>query len=243
MRKNPLMLCLLSLAVGLAACGGSSVHGPAFRQAVPMPMPVEAPPAYTPGFAPGTPSEPTYTPPGTGLPMPGQPGYVMPRVKRSPNTRVLPDDYSPKKEPGLWAADGAPVASTTPPPLFGVTLPYPNWATEKATQDWPDSCIVFMHNASVTTGVYNTVIKLPEAIRWCMAARAYAICADDFHSKTDPADPSYELLQQMVAHGHGLVARFCPGSGWTNDHADVLAQVVADFRRTLMKVHKDHRRH
>jgi hypothetical protein len=99
---------LLLLFVLLLGCATPTPGS--YQQATAV-RPAPRPPVYTPGYAPGTSAEPTYTPQGAGASHGGLPGSSS-SVPRSPNKRILPAT----KEPGLWAADGAPSASrnTTP---------------------------------------------------------------------------------------------------------------------------------
>jgi hypothetical protein len=206
-----------------------------------------APPARPPLVRPVV-NEPYFptpgaTPEGAGASHGSIPGATTPpraKVPPSPNKRILPAST----EPGLWAADGAPRASrSAPPALFGVTLPYPAWATEPETQWSTDMCIVGMHNSAVTTGMYNTIIKKPESIRACMAARAYLLCAMGIANKAAPDSQEQALLRNTEAHAQALVDLLCAGAGWTDDHAHVLLQASKDWIKYVNQFATAHRRH
>jgi hypothetical protein len=161
-------LLLLLLLLPIAA----HAQAPAMR---PPPRPATVP-ALTPGYSPNTPPEPAYTPPGTGLPEVGQPGSHAAPVPRSPNKRLLPTS----SEPGLWAADGAPVASLPlMPPLFGEPLPYPpGVGNGEISRRLADSCVETMTDAAKQAGTLEAILRLSPVVRACMAAHALKVCAD-----------------------------------------------------------------
>jgi hypothetical protein len=201
-------LLLLFLVVSLSA----HAQAPAVR---PPARPV-TPPALTPGYNPNTPPDPVYTPPGTGLPEVGQPGTHAVPVKRSPNTRALPDEFDPKREPGIWAADGAPRASDAPR-LFDVVIPFPSddpGATMEAKR-----CADGLVEAADDIRKTKAIGALPEPVRRCLAARAYYHCAAEEELVTQKmmrsGQASYldRLRQQsgMRAHAERLRAEWCAG--------------------------------
>lgn len=222
-----LLAASLLLLSACATQGGGSYRQAAAVQAAPTPQP--APSFPTPGF----------TPAGAGASHGMLPAPQRKLAPYSPNKRVLPASG----EAGVWAADGATRASVVPPPLFGVTLPYPSWATEAETRFWPDACVVAMHNSSVTTGMYNTIMREPEDVRACMAARALKICAMGFANKSDPATQEGAMFRQLEAHADALVERLCLGAGWTVDHGRVLLLASGDWIKAASQYAKDHQKH
>jgi hypothetical protein len=233
--KSSALLCLVLLAAGLAACAGAPT---AYRQAAPAFVPVEAPPAYTPGFAPGTPGEPVYTPPGAGLPMPGQPGYGTPQVPRSPNKRALPDDYSPQKEPGLWAADGAPVAIARRQ-LWGVVVPLPAEMTDEVEYEaWNCSMEVEDVAGSKADAVLRAfptdALRCAVAIAQHHCAISEAARAKRRHERGEELDPDRaRLLAAVEAHTAKLKAAWCAGVVLTNRQRDALEAVLYAWDRAV----------
>jgi len=133
----------------------------------------------TPGFAPGTPAAPVYTPNGAGLYDPTR-GTQQPTVPRSPNKRVLPAT----KEAGLWAADGAPTASAREL-LFGVDIPDP--AGSAVLVDASRACVDTVAHAARAVGADKDAMLFPPRVRSCMAAWAYFMCAK--HRAVVPRPP------------------------------------------------------
>ena len=158
----------------LVACGAPSAHGPSFQQAAVRPAPAAPPPAYTPGYAPGTPAEPVYTPQGAGAyrgePLPSTP------VERSPNKRILPAS----NEPGLWAADGASTATLGGPNGLGVTVL--GVAFDLGLELRPEraamECSKAVNDASDSTIHWSKhTLTFPTESMRCIAARAFLRCA------------------------------------------------------------------
>jgi hypothetical protein len=217
------VLSLVFLAPACASSPGSQRES--LRQAAARPAPapaggiVQLPPSY-----PGA----TYTPPGTGLPGERVPGPQRGEVPRSPNKRVLPAT----KEPGLWAADGAPRASS-PPQLFDVELPYPDGADTPEEQATTDVCASTLTRAARSADELYYAVNLPEPVRRCFAARAYEHCAGSLwatmardRERGHPYDP--EVLEQLrVTHAHAsrLVAQYCAGVSWSRTDGDALSAV------------------
>lgn len=212
----------------LLGCGGSSAHGTHLRQAVARPPMVATPPAVTPGYFPGTPAEPVYTPNGAGLPGERVPGQQAQPVPTSPNKRILPAS----NEPGLWAADGAPRASDGDGhthPLFGLFYPHPPGDVTGEVSAMMDRCAESMLAAAQKAGVLAAIEALPKPVKFCMSARAFAHCADATWdeigremldddrrhelagmSKTDAA----MLLMQI---GRNNIAHHCRRAGFSDD--------------------------
>jgi hypothetical protein len=208
-------LLLIALAL-LFLLPDARAQAPAIR---PPARPV-VPPALTPGYNPNTPPDPVYTPPGTGLPEVGQPGTHAAPVKRSPNTRALPDEFDPKKEPGFWAADGATRATAdTMPPIFDVPFPYPHSTTSPAERWWSDMCAKTMTHTAKNIGMDAEFAKLPLFKRQCLAARAYLYCANgilDALRGMAKARPNTRAAEATQRHATALVKYNCV-------HGDVMA--------------------
>jgi hypothetical protein len=196
---------LLTVLALLFLLPDARAQAPAIR---PPARPV-VPPALTPGYNPNTPPEPVYTPPGTGLPEVGQPGTHAAPVKRSPNTRALPDEFSPKREPGIWAADGEPRASTDKmPAVFGIALDYPAMATPD-TKRWSDFCASTIGDTAKATGTDGLFSPIHPQLRRCLASRAYLACAFSIAEQGGATTPDARTAKAMEAHGRALVSFNC----------------------------------
>jgi hypothetical protein len=198
---------LLVVSLLLSAC--ASTAPTRYEQAAPAYVPAGPPPVATPGFFPGTPAEPVYTPNGAGLPG-ERPPLPQPRaLPTSPNKRVLPDEFSPKREAGLWAADGAPVASVDRmPPIFGVPHVYPENVSPSARK-WSDFCATSLDETAKQTGADATFSGVHPQLQRCLAARAYLACAFALseHGGTNAPDP--RTVREMQSHAKALVAYNC----------------------------------
>lgn len=216
---NPLMLLLLSVLLPSAA----GAQAPAMR-------PVPRPPVSTPGYAPGTPPEPVHAPAGAGAPhgFLTEPGKQAPR---SPNKRLLPS----AKEPGLWAADGAPVASTAnPAPLFNVPLPYPAPEWGLGARLLMDRCIQGVHDAAEQVGKRATYDAFPPPARKCLAAIHIFVCGHDeslklieaAHDGASVTEDEIKAAANLQAHGRELRASLCPDAGVTPQQQAVFDAVL-----------------
>lgn len=212
---------LLTLVV-LVSC--SLAHAQAMRP----------PPASAPGPAiiiqqPPTYPGATYTPTGTGLPTMGQPGTQRPAVERSPNKRVLP----PTKEPGLWAADGAPVAAARHH-LWGVEIPLPEGAMAHLVEREAWHCANGMDGVAKGIRKVAFIDTLPEDVRRCMVARAQYHCAFETGllvqtrvtrgSTSDTA--RLEALAALEAHALALRAKWCADVTLTDKQLTALRTVL-----------------
>lgn len=169
------MRFLSLLALLLSACTAPSAYGPAFRQAAARPAPYQTPPVHTPGYFPGTPAEPVYTPQGAGLPGERVPATRAAPVQHSPNKRVLPATG----EAGVWAADGDPALSAGvggTSPLFGASVPYPS--SQHHVEQVMEKCVAGLREVAEKTGHEDAIAQLPLPVRKCLAARAIAFCAE-----------------------------------------------------------------
>jgi hypothetical protein len=224
---------LLTVLALLFLLPDAQAQAPAVR---PPARPV-VPPALTPGYNPNTPPDPVYTPPGTGLPEVGQPGTHAAPVKRSPNTRALPDEFSPKKEPGIWAADGAPKA-TMSTELFGYTIPRPK--TAEGAEDVLGQCVFTMSVSAKQAGKHAEIMEMTEAMRMCMALRAVAYCADTWRALLSvgkqagaPMQPGQEeTARHTLAHVMALLLKTqeCRGQEKDPDINAILDSVKEEFR-------------
>lgn len=156
----------LLLFVLLSGCAAAPSQ---YRQAVAMPAPVTPPPAYTPGFAPGTPGAPVYTPAGAGLPEVGQPGQRTEQVPRSPNQRVLPASA----EPGVWAADDVRASRNEEPHEAS-----DEWFSRKPQDEQPVTmrCRQELTRALQAAGLEEIRAHLPRTPRSCLNARLFMHC-------------------------------------------------------------------
>lgn len=162
------MRFLLFTAFLLSACAAPSTHGPGLHQAAVRPAPPVRPPVMTPGYSPGTPAEPVFTPQGAGASRDRLPGASVPR---SPNKRVLPAT----KEAGVWAADGASAPGEQRLTLFAIDLPMDNLSGPAQTA--LTSC-AFEMTIAVRAAAQHAVFNYPTDARACMAVRALQHCAE-----------------------------------------------------------------
>jgi hypothetical protein len=221
---------LLTVLALLFLLPDARAQAPAIR---PPARPV-VPPALTPGYNPNTPPDPVYTPPGTGLPEVGQPGTHAAPVKRSPNTRALPDEFSPTKEPGIWAADGAPQASAAPAPLFSVPLPAPAPEAGLGTRLLMDRCIESVTDAAGQVGKRSAIDAFPESVRACLASVYIFACGHDeslrlVEAAREGADVTADEIKaaaNLQAHGRALRAKNCPGAGVTSAQQGVFDEIM-----------------
>jgi hypothetical protein len=177
MNRHLLLLPLL-LAV---ACSTTPTHGPTYEQAArPMPRPytgpliVQQPPPSYPGA--------TYSPAGTGASLVGQPSQQVQGVARSPNTRALPDEFSPDRKPGLWAADEVRAARRDEPWLLNMLLP----DLQGIPTSWPLSAIcadqmnraLTLIPAALVRAVNDSELEHNFNQTPCLAARLYKLCIE-----------------------------------------------------------------
>lgn len=163
----------LRFVVAVSLLLSSTAAGQAVR-----PAPYRPPPAYTPGYAPGTPAEPVYAPVGAGAPGERVPGAVAPGVPRSEG-RMLPRT----SEPGVWAADGDPKLVASRRGIYGwdvlgVMLPAPD-TTSKDKLHWSQTCAGWLRGAvSAEPGVRQSVEALSGSERTCLLAALYHWCLE-----------------------------------------------------------------
>lgn len=210
MRTLPLVVSVVAL-LALTGCSTPSGGHREYRQAArpapaPGPLIVQQPPSY-----PGT----TYTPPGTGLPMPGQPGQ-KPSVQRSPNTRVLPAS----NEPGLWAADGAPRAAahdgSSDNRLFGVDYPLPAKPTEAEVTAAGQCTSELSSTLKTNPRTEGYIDGLPEDVRRCLAAMGVAQCAEELYKGMERGSLRHpkltsDDLKEALKHAKNVEKGYCSG--------------------------------
>jgi len=190
---------------------------------------VQQPPSY-----PGA----TYTPLGTGLPTMGQPGASRPAVARSPNKRVLP----PTKEPGLWAADGAPSAVARHH-LWGVEIPLPEGATAHLVEREAWHCANGMDGVAGGIRKVAFISTLPEDVRRCMVARAQYHCAfeEGLLAQRNAARGStsdtarIEALAALEAHALALRSKWCADVTLTDKQQTALRTVLDSWDKSLRR--------
>lgn len=231
---------LLFLAV-LSAC--ATVPRGAYEQAAPTYVPVGPPPASTPGFYPGTPAEPVYTPNGAGLPGERPFGPGPQALPRSPNTRALPDEFSPTREAGLWAADGAesPTAISFVRRLYDVTIPSPKESGDNMTQATVSACLRSLGSAADATGLTPTISSMPVDVRRCLAARALRACVDrgleavEHTRRNAQAYDAVETARRRVVaeHARRLADAYCSNVSITEAQDGLNQEVIAEWLRAL----------
>lgn len=198
-----LVVSAVSLLLGCASTPPGEYRQAVARPAPAGPLIVQQPPSY-----PGA----TYTPAGAGAyrgdPLPSKP------VPRSPNKRVLPAT----REPGIWAADGAPQASM-PYRIFDVEIPFPADARTVDGKRQTGECASGVMLALLSSRLHDEMMAHPFAARRCMAAQAYRSCAGleieralrlKAQGEEYDAD-ALERLRNMQAHARALEAAWCSG--------------------------------
>lgn len=161
---------------------------------------------------------PTYTPPGTGLPMPSFPGPGVRNIPRSPHKRVLP----PSKEPGLWSADRPKASIIAPAPtLLGTTLPVPDAAKTPYISHSLSGCIEAAGELVGAPVFFTRIDALREDERKCFAGLLYSRCASglpefvkarrakeggSFNQSDAPA------LKALKKEAEAYVAKWCAGA-------------------------------
>lgn len=170
MRKS----LLLTLAVMAAACastpkqGDVHTHPRKTRTAskTPKQMPPEAM-AYAGPTPVARPPLPTYTPPGAGAPVVGQPGYPGQGVPRSKDPRVLP----PSPYPAIYAASG----DGKKPVVRGLK---PKAATDKAAWEECERLVAeaITDPATFDQQMLQRIAKLSDVNAQCVREHAMTAC-------------------------------------------------------------------
>lgn len=222
-------LLLAALIAGSLASAQAMRPPPAAAPASGPAIIIQQPPTY-----PGA----TYTPAGTGLPTIGQPGTQRPAVERSPNKRVLP----PTKEPGLWAADGAPVAAARHH-LWGVEIPLPEGAMAHLVEREAWHCADGMDEVAKGIRKVAFIDTLPEDVRRCMVARAQYHCAFEegllaqrHVARGSTSDAArLEPLAALEAHALALRAKWCADDTLTDKQQTALRTVLDAWDKSTQR--------
>lgn len=233
MRTLFLWCALALLALPLA------VHAQAIA---PLPAPVSPPPVMTPGYAPGTPPAPVYTPTGAGLPEVGQPGQQGEPVKRSPNRRTLPDEFSPKRKAGVWAVDGASVASERRQ-LWGIVIPLPEGATSRVAEYEAWNCAMHVEDAAMGANVNDVIRAFPADALRCTVATAQHHCAAGEVERAKRRKERlvefdlarFDALKVLEAYTATLQAQWCSGVMLTREQRDALAAALRIWDAAMEK--------
>jgi hypothetical protein len=212
----------------------------AHAQAVVSPPP--RPPAVRPVVNPPDFPTPGATPAGAGLPGERVPGATVVPVKRSPNTRALPDDFSPTKEPGVWAADGETRAAARRQ-LWGVVVPLPNGEMADSVEFETWNCAGGMEESAVAARADHLVRAFPGAALRCAVATAHHHCALYESARARRKKAAGEeflpdrnrVLEAALAHAAALRAAWCAGVAMSDQQRNVLADVLRAWKRDIQQ--------
>lgn len=215
----------------LSIASAALVASSAYAQAPAIEVPPMRPPLVRPVVNPPSFPTPGATPAGAGIVVPTPEGGEQ-VVPRSPNKRILPAT----KEPGLWAADGAPMASGgDAPSLFGVALPEPTGAAMLVEAS--RACVSTVEAAAKSIGADKGVAVYPPLVRKCMAAWAYLMCAKHRHEAMLPSPGAddkidYEkanAVSRLVMHALQIERAACRDVTRTEEQMDVLDAIDAQW--------------
>jgi hypothetical protein len=131
----------------------------------------------------------------------GQPEYVGPveNLPRSPHGRVLPQTPATRKEPGMWAVDGPKASKKEPLDIFGFYAPVPDEAQvleEIASPIW--LCSAYVRMTAYGKRKSPEIMRMPDAIRWCLAARLYHACIDRRIGRLEGMDGGEPAMRKMT---------------------------------------------
>lgn len=189
------LLAVLMLPFALAACVGAPAT---YQQATPVPRPWTTTTTYT--LPPGQP----HAPVGAGAAVERLPSQAT-TVERSPNRRALP----PAKEAGLWAADGAPAASTGDVSLFGVDVPMSaEVAADPSALRRAKQCALDMTFAMKDASVQHLLNYL-NATRSCVAASALFYCTTETRKDYERAKRDTTSHRKLEVHLDALIEAWC----------------------------------
>lgn len=210
---NRAFLIVSAFLVGCATSAPSE-----YRQAAAVMRPPAVRPVVNEPYFP----TPGATPSGAGAyrgdPLPAAP------VPRSPNKRILPAT----REPGIWAADGAPVAMARHQ-LWGVEIPLPDGGAYVEREAW--QCAAGMDEVSTATKKVSTIASATEAARRCMVAIAQYTCAFELglsaRKQPTPGDTDRLLaLAVLEARAAELRNTWCAGVTLTDKQRTALRVVL-----------------
>lgn len=229
---RPLLLTtfVVLLLVGCATGGPPS----SYQQASPAYRPVRPPPVYTPGFAPGTPAGPVYTPQGAGLPGERVPGSGTAAVPRSPNTRVLPRT----DEPGVWAADGDPALMAGQIygwDVLGVRMPVPENCDRREKWIWSQVCASRLRNTvNSAPDLLRRVTDLAKSERECLFAALFYSCLEGTY-RSEPEELKeifdYKYLPESIETAAKFRKEKCNSTTVTERVVTLSREVQAQWKK------------
>lgn len=200
-----------------------------------MRPPPRPPPAHTPNFQPHTPPEAVHTPAGAGA---SHGGLAAPEkaVPRSPNKRPLPDEFDPRKVPGVWNVDGAPVASARNH-LWGVEIPLPEGVAASVVEDEAWYCAGGMEEVAKAIHKIAPINTAAEDARRCMAAHALYRCASEtgLRATTRRDAARATRAEALEAHSLALRAKWCADVTLTKKQHAALAVVMDTWTANARK--------
>lgn len=218
---------LLPILVVLAA---AIAHAQAVRPA----------PATGPLIHQQPPSYPTqvHAPAGAGA---SHGGLAAPRpapVPDSPNKRLLP----PTKEPGLWAADGAPVG-VGGPRLFDVEIPHIRNEHDLPVAGETEWCTKGLAKAADAAGWRERIENYSAEVRACMAATAYLRCAaDHFRWVSTPETPgarrigaSVDMARATVNHARDLMTKDCRDVALSDEQKQAIQTIITHWMEMVRR--------
>lgn len=204
----------------LAGCS-TSTHS-SYQQTA-RPAVYRPPPVNTPGYYPGTPAEPVYTPNGAGLPGERVPGTTQSPVQRSPNKRILP----PTKEPGLWAAD---TVKASFEPIHIDVGPLTYIITSEMRELQSDFSTKFMRTCagelSIPLNRGNKVANITKINELeCAAAWLMTMCLK-WHHMDEPNVTARTHVKMALDNAKKREKVLCAGGGYSTGVMDVYEDVL-----------------
>lgn len=224
MRITPPMRCLLLLF--LASCTTAEPRPDTLEKGAYRPV---RPPVFTPAEdAPHTVGAPHTLSPGV---------YVEPGPRPS---RVLPQTPATAREPGLWSGDqprGAAISGQ--PRLFDVLLPFPPEAQTDTARMPTLTCAHNMSVAVLNAGLKESIAKLTPAVRECMAAKLYVVCAEqgdtDHRAKVRETGKLDEGVANRVRRTLETARNFeqlkCRGVRFSNTDDAIQGMIIGNYQK------------
>lgn len=218
-----LACCATVLAIA-SACGG------------------HAPTPYSQG-APVAPRPPAFNPTTDAPITVGQPGHIAPRPRVEPGPkhgRVLPQTPETRREPGLWAPK-PPTASlpVEPPQILGVTPPVPGQLRMPDDGHARSICAHPMEVALKRVDHSNSLTRLAEDKRRCLAMHAYTTCLTRLLMAIEHAqDIGGGFQAGLIPHikatvnvGTQALRTACAGVTLDDSHTDLINKALAEWER------------